>query len=184
VAEAALKMAAAGLVGPRGYWRQGMCALEGAVAVLGVVDVVLDALPGAPVGALTLRMLRVSRMLRLFSLLRFYPEAWVLLQALVGAIPQAAGALLLLLLFTLFFALLGQQLFAPVYPLTTQAPPFLNFLSLSYGMLAVFQVMCVRGRGPSAPPLLAWRPAPPHNLVFMHLPPFFPFPETMRTGTT
>ena len=144
VCEAALKMGARGLVGlPDGYWRTGACALEGVVTFLGVLEVMLGAAhAGGSVGALYLRLMRVARMLRLFFILRLYPQAWVLLRALASAVPQAAGALFLYLLFILLFALLGRQLFGSAYPDTLDSPPpFLNFRTLFFSMLAVFQVV-------------------------------------------
>lgn len=92
------------------YWTSGYDAFDGLVIMASIADIVVGAVQKNS-GASAISALRCLRLLRVLKLAR----SWKELQKIIDAIFRAVGSIgylsLLVLLFTIIFALLGMQLF-------------------------------------------------------------------------
>lgn len=118
--------------------------VEFAILVLSVLDV------GAQFTGLVTRFralggLRASRAMRALRLVRF-SNAWSgVLGQIAGQIPAALYACVVMIVFMFSFATLGMQVFGPRYDGAVavglwDSVPLLNFQSLYWGMVTVYQV--------------------------------------------
>ena len=108
IVEMALKITGFGCVG---YWQDGWNTLDGIIVSLSIVEMVLTALfSGSGVKLSFLRILRMLRVARVLRLMRAWKGLYKIVSTIVQALPQLSNVLILLILVSTIFALLGMQL--------------------------------------------------------------------------
>ena len=103
-------------LGCRGYWCDRWNALDGSLVLSFVVSQLLEAIVGEHAINLTLlRILRLVRLVRILRVLRSWQSFCVIVATFIRTIPQLCNLIILILLFTFSFALLGMQLFGAIW---------------------------------------------------------------------
>jgi len=103
-------------LGCRGYWCDRWNALDGSLVLSFVVGQLLEAIMGEHAINLTLlRILRLVRLVRILRVLRSWQSFCVIVATFIRTIPQLCNLVILIILFTFIFALLGMQLYGAIW---------------------------------------------------------------------
>lgn len=136
--------------GLKEYVRDRFNLFDSVIVIMGVVEVILVNFAGISIGLNVLTGFRLLRLFRLFKLARSWESLRLLIQIFVRAIPDIKNFLILVVLFIIISALLGQELFAYrvwVYNLSKLInirngnEPRLNFNSFFNGLILVFTLL-------------------------------------------
>ena len=109
IVEMALKVVSLGWAG---YWSSGWNTLDGVIVIMSIVEMVLTAIfAGAGVNLSFLRMLRMLRVARMLRLMRAWQGLYKIVSTIIKALPQLRNVMILIILITTIFALLGMEFF-------------------------------------------------------------------------
>jgi Ion transport protein len=98
--------------GLKEYARDRFNLFDSLIVIMGVIEVILVNFAGISIGLNVLTGFRLLRLFRLFKLARSWESLRLLIQIFIAAIPDIKNFLILVLLFVVISALLGQELFA------------------------------------------------------------------------
>lgn len=129
-----LKLVGLGFIG---YFRDVMNYLDAAVVIFSCIELAFLSGNSSFTAFRTFRIFRVLRVARLF---RYMHSMAAILQVLSSSISNFIYLALLLLLFTLIFALLGMQIFGGKFDFE-EGSPRANFDQFNIAFVTVFQVL-------------------------------------------
>ena len=117
IAEMCLKLLG---LGCGGYWSDPWNVLDGSIASLAMLEMILVAFAvGSGVNLSFLRMLRMLRVLRMLRLMRKWKGLYKIVTTFIRALPQLGNLVFLILLTMFIFCLLGMQVAASRSPFPT-----------------------------------------------------------------
>ena len=103
-------------LGCTAYWADRWNVLDGSIVTLSIIEVIVVALlAGDGMNISFLRVLRMLRVLRVLRLMKSWRGMYRIVVTFIRAIPQMTNVMLLTIIVTFMFALLGMQLFGGIF---------------------------------------------------------------------
>eukprot|EP00755_Sulcionema_specki_P002765 Sspe_Gene.27001::Locus_11437_Transcript_3_5_Confidence_0.286_Length_6396::g.27001::m.27001 len=133
LAEMILKLLASGF---RGYVEDRFNVLDGIVVIMSLVEF-------AMAGSSTVSVFRALRLLRVFKLLKNFPELRTLISVILHAVSETGYLNLIILLYIFIAALVGMRFFGGEFnfPDREEPVPRATFNSFYWSFLTVFQIL-------------------------------------------
>ena len=134
VAEFGLKMLA---LGPHKYWSNSYNQIDGLLALLSVLEIVLVGVESLWAQQLV-RFIRIVRLLRTMRLVRSFTSLYRVLMAIVKAIPQLRNLVVLTTCVMFIFAIVGMQIFGGTQLSDESREHFDSFAPAMLSVLSIF----------------------------------------------
>lgn len=131
-------------LGVKLYFKDSMNYFDFFVVILSLIELFLLSGNSALSAFRTIRIFRTFRVLRVARIFRYLQSMSMILRVIGRTISQFIYLAMLLLLFTLIFALIGMQIFGGTFDFE-EGKPRANFDSFLEAYLSVFQLMTVEG---------------------------------------
>ena len=113
IVEMGLKLTAYGCAA---YWNDSWNFLDGVIVSLSIFEMIMTALAsGTGIKLSFLRILRMLRVARVLRLMKAWKGLYKIVSTIIKALPQLSNVMILLILISTIFALLGMQLFGGMF---------------------------------------------------------------------